>query len=94
MIVLDAKYKRIDECGIQRYDLFQLIAYMHTLPAEYGALIYPLSLSEKSRVWREPKELNGHGGKIDTIGIEIPDNAKSYKEFFDHMQVQQNCSNI
>ena len=85
-IVLDAKYKRIDVNGIQREDLFQLIAYMHTRPANYGALIYPLSLSEKSRIWQQPKELNGYGGKIDTIGFEIPDNAKSYKEFFDHME--------
>lgn len=84
--VLDAKYKRIDINGIQRNDLFQLIAYMHTLPADYGALIYPLSSSENSRIWQEPKKLNGHEGWIDTIGIEIPQDAKSYQDFFDRME--------
>ena len=84
--VIDAKYKRIDVNGIQREDLFQLIAYMYTLPANYGALIYPLSPSEKSRIWQQPKELNGHGGKINTIGIEIPHDVSSYQEFFDRME--------
>lgn len=86
-VVLDAKYKHIDKYSIQRDDLFQLIAYMHTLPAEYGALIYPLSLEDgKSRIWQAPKELSGRGGYIDTIGIEIPKDAVNYNDFFNEME--------
>lgn len=85
-VVLDAKYKHIDKYGIQRDDLFQLIAYMHTLPAEYGALIYPLSPEDgKSRIWQAPKELSGGGGYIDTIGIEIPKDTGNYNDFFNKM---------
>ncbi len=83
--VYDAKYKRlnkgeIDEStetntiSICRDDLFQMITYLHVLPAQHCGLIYPLELDEtfadpvyksKSRI------LNGYGGEIFGIGIRI-----------------------
>ena len=87
-IVADAKYKHIDKGGIQRNDLFQLIAYLHTLcdnGAKYGALIYPLDQTD-GKVWEKPKKLGGYGGYIDTIGIPIPKNTNNYQEFFTQME--------
>lgn len=84
--VLDAKYKRLSnnpEAGvleeerksgfsIQREDLFQMISYMHVLPAMTSALLYPLETANHHAIKEDIKELHGLGGKICGIGIPIP----------------------
>ena len=87
--VLDAKYKRlgygvpvdqqdgkdsINRISICRDDLFQMITYMHVLPAKHCALIYPIEVSETNDfnvVKSEPRNLNGFGGEILGLGIPI-----------------------
>ncbi len=89
--VLDAKYKRlgydtaIDEqdnekttntISICRDDLFQMITYMHVLPAKKCALVYPLERNEQSKnevVKGHSRILMGFGGEITGFGIPIID---------------------
>lgn len=74
--VLDAKYKQLDQevDNISREDLFQMITYMHVLPARHCALLYPIELKESSTstiVPSSPLQLQGDGGEIIGIGIPI-----------------------
>ncbi len=95
--VLDAKYKRLgfemktdghdDEktntIAIGRDDLFQMITYMHVLPARHCALLYPIELEESNTsdiVLSSPRQLLGDGGKIIGIGIPIA-NTREYSDF-------------
>ena len=97
--VLDAKYKRLgsdvkvdsqdDEktntIAIGREDLFQMITYMHVLPARHCALLYPIEPYESNTdgiVQSTPRKLLGYGGKIIGIGIPIA-NSGEYPEFCD-----------
>ena len=97
--VLDAKYKRLgfevkadgqdDEktntISIGREDLFQMITYMHVLPARYCALLYPIELEEfktSGIVLSTPRNLHGDGGEIIGIGIPIA-NTMEYSDFCD-----------
>ena len=89
--VLDAKYKRlgrdvkIDEeensysniISICRDDLFQMITYMHVLPAKRCALLYPMEPDEETTnqekvIKSKERELLGFGGKICGYGLKIP----------------------
>lgn len=96
--VLDAKYKRlgknsaIDEqngtnnVSISRDDLFQMITYLHVLPAKKCALIYPIEPNETSNceiVESSPRELNGLGGEIYGIGLRVPKilSGQKYSDF-------------
>ena len=87
--VLDAKYKRLsrglnsDELeenikkgfSIQREDLFQMISYMHVLPAQTAALLYPIERAEAPVIKEDKKVLLGLGGEIFGIGMPIPREA-------------------
>ena len=100
-VVLDAKYKRLNN-GIQRNDLYQLIAYIHTLNdgrvdgcvngAKCGAFIYPYDgggAKNKEIAW---KKLFGMGGYIGVIPIEIPNCCDSYEGFVE--QIENNMREI
>lgn len=85
--VLDAKYKHFaqDVVNIGRDDLFQMITYMHVLPARHCALLYPIELKESNTcaiVPSTPRQLNGDGGEIIGIGIPIA-NSGEYPKFCD-----------
>ena len=97
-LVLDAKYKRlgknsaIDEqngtnnVSISRDDLFQMITYLHVLPAKKCALIYPIEPNETSNseiVVSSSRELYGLGGEIYGIGLRIPTvlSGQKYSDF-------------
>ncbi len=81
--VLDAKYKRLgsavghdeqddsNRISISREDLFQMITYMHVLPAKKCALLYPLEKYCAEVVVSVPRELYGYGGNVYGIGIPI-----------------------
>ncbi len=104
--VLDAKYKRLgksvavdeqESCdlnntiSIGRDDLFQMITYMHVLPAIHCALVYPLERNELSHstVFKAvPRELMGFGGNITGFGIPIPEilPEHNYSNFCESMK--------
>ena len=86
--VLDAKYKRLgygvqfdgeddfntNTVSICRDDLFQMITYMHVLPAKHCALLYPIEPKESQTqpvVLSKPRVLKGLGGEILGYGIRI-----------------------
>ena len=84
--VLDAKYKRLSRglnsgeleenvksgFSIQREDLFQMISYMHVLPAPKAALLYPFKDVDNVEIKVDKKVLFGLGGDIFGIGVPIP----------------------
>lgn len=86
-IVLDAKYKRLDKgivdgeddknyISICRDDLFQMITYMHVLPAKRCALVYPIELQESMNdnhkaIEAKPRKIEGFGGEIIGFGVPI-----------------------
>ena len=79
--VLDAKYKQLDQevDNISREDLFQMITYMHVLPARHCALLYPIELKESNTcaiVPSSPRQLKGYGGEIIGMGIPIVKEAE------------------
>lgn len=91
--VLDAKYKRLgydaltddfeNNISICRDDLFQMITYMHVLPADHCALLYPMERNESKTndnaiVKSKERKISGYGGEILGFGIPIPffDNFK------------------
>ena len=79
--VLDAKYKHLaqDVVNISREDLFQMITYMHVLPARHCALLYPIELKESNTraiVPSSPRQLQGYGGEIIGMGIPIVTEAE------------------
>ena len=82
--VMDAKYKHLgqNEDDISREDLFQMISYMHVLPARHCALLYPIELKESNTsaiVPSSPLQLQGDGGEIIGIGIPIVNEAEFSK---------------
>lgn len=84
--VFDAKYKHLgqNEGDISREDLFQMITYMHVLPARHCALLYPIELKESNTsaiVSSSPLQLQGDGGEIIDIGISIASEAV-YSTFY------------
>lgn len=85
-IILDAKYKRLNNNEIDREDMHQLISYMYIKEAPTGGFIYPQK--EESRDISDVclGELHGYGGKIHRIGVPIPQSCLSYKEFTSRMQ--------
>ena len=97
--VLDAKYKRLgfdltvdgqddkktNTISIGRDDLFQMITYMHVLPARHCALLYPIERDDDSsngRILSSSRKLLGDGGEIIGIGIPIVEGA-SFVDFCD-----------
>ena len=101
-IVLDAKYKRLghgaikdgqnisNKISICRDDLFQMITYMHTLPAKHCALLYPIEPDELQNAninkifVSDSRKLKGYGGEIYGYGIKISA-VKGIKDFWDEM---------
>ncbi|MBR3986452.1 MAG: hypothetical protein IKK04_04810 [Bacteroidales bacterium] len=82
--VLDAKYKHLaqDVVNISREDLFQMITYMHVLPARNCALLYPIEPYKSNTsaiVPSSPRQLHGDGGEIIGIGIPFVNEAEFSK---------------
>ena len=76
--ILDAKYKRLKN-GVSREDLYQVVAYMHTMKLCRGGFIFP----DDGRTDFENRHYNlaGYGGKLDVLGMKIPQNAESFQKF-------------
>jgi len=107
--VLDAKYKRlgydvrIDEqadsvlqnvISICRDDLFQMITYMHVMPAKHCALLYPIEKSEnvntKGVLVSQSRNLLGFGGEILGYGLRISNNHGNFSDFYQEMAFIEN----
>lgn len=75
--ILDAKYKKVDENGIARDDLHQVITYMYIKKAAHGGLIYPSSNTDMQHVGL----MNGYGGDFYTCSLRIPRKCQSLDSF-------------
>lgn len=75
--------------SIQREDLFQMISYMHTLPAQTSALLYPIERAEAPVIKEDKKVLLGLGGEIFGIGMPIPKEADftRFSKFMNEVEV-------
>ncbi|MDO5774746.1 MAG: hypothetical protein Q4P16_10590 [Spirochaetales bacterium] len=84
--ILDAKYKRLLN-GVGREDLYQVVAYMHTMKIFRGGFIFP----DDGRTDFENRRYNlaGYGGTLDVIGMKIPQNAESLQEFCELMKSEE-----
>jgi 5-methylcytosine-specific restriction enzyme subunit McrC len=83
-VVLDAKYKKMNENGINNDDLRQIVSYMFILQSNLGGFIYPLM--EEEKIEEVEKTLNGYGGKIKTYGVRIPQNESNFRGFIEKMK--------
>lgn len=83
-IIADAKYKPLESEIIRREDRFQLISYLHITKYNQGIVIYPTTKS--SCCYQEEGTLNGFSGHIGKIGIQIPQEADTFKIFCHTMQ--------
>lgn len=102
--VFDAKYKRLNKdkivdkqtasnaISICRDDLFQMITYMHVLPAMRCALLYPFKINENEStnvVKSQSRILNGFGGEIFGYGLRIPITT-TMQSFAQEMKIVEN----
>lgn len=75
--VLDAKYKHLENHNPGRDDVYQMISYIHVLPAQRAILLYPLNESEcvlGNEIGWDEKELCGgeNSGWICKLGFVVP----------------------
>ncbi len=86
-MILDAKYKKLDEADPGRDDMHQLIAYMYITMAKQAGFLYPLKdKSKENDDLDNLGELHGHGGNIYKYGVRIPSDAADMYEFCIKMQ--------
>lgn len=84
--VLDAKYKKLLN-GVGREDLYQVVAYMHTMRIARGGFIFP----DDGRTDFENCRYNlaNDTGTLDVIGVKIPRNAENLQEFCSLMKNEE-----
>ena len=83
LLVVDAKYKRYAESGVQRDDIHQIMAYMYAQKAPNALLISPMQADDKSIDIINPQcyTLLGYGGNISVLAMPIPQKAESFAGF-------------
>lgn len=86
-MIIDAKYKHLGG-KIERNDIHQIISYMHVLSANTAALAYPNCKSRSA--YTAIGKLNGLGGNIGLLNLQIPDNCKTYFDFVSNIEIQEN----
>lgn len=85
-IIVDAKYKRYSEWkNISRDDKNQLIAYMHLFKTKKGGFIVPVD--NPNIVHTRP--LNGLGGTMSIIGMNVSAICKDFQDFCTHMAKEE-----
>ena len=87
--ILDAKYKKLDGCKVQREDLYQIVTYMHTMNIEKGGFIYPSDSTTDSNLNPKQWNLAGLGGTIHVCGMQIPINKDNFQDFCEEMKKQE-----
>ena len=83
--VLDAKYKRLLN-GVGREDLYQVVAYMHTMKIARGGFIFP---DDGTDFHKKTYCLTNNTGTLDVIGVKIPRNAENLQEFCSLMKNEE-----
>lgn len=83
--ILDAKYKRLLN-GVGREDLYQVVAYMHTMKIARGGFIFP---DDGTDFHKKTYCLANDTGTLDIIGMKIPQNAESLQEFCELMKAEE-----
>lgn len=87
-IVLDAKYKRLEDyenvSKVERNDLNQVITYMDNLKVAKGGFIAPLT-RKQTRI--PTSTLKGKSSTLSIFGVEISKKVNSYQEFCEEMQL-------
>lgn len=88
-IVLDAKYKRLED---KKYpyseDLHQINSYMKRLHATKGGLLFPSTGQYKTGT--NPDILEDGMGELYALALEIPQESGSYREFKKKMEKNEN----
>lgn len=88
--VLDAKYKPLDDKGLDRDDAYQMLAYMLRFDSKRGYLIYPQKYNDKNDLYSKKYALYRDSNNIfiQTIGLHIPQTAKEgkYEHFCSEMK--------
>ncbi len=88
-IVLDAKYKRLDNHTIGREDRYQMISYLYILKANQAILLYPSQTEGQQEPNNFYGKLNGYGGTLQTYGLKIPQSqgdSMDFREFSEQMK--------
>lgn len=86
-IVLDAKYKNYSKWKeITRDDRFQLLAYMHLYDADRSGFIVPVCIPPDMETTRS---LNGRGGTMSIIGMNVATVCRNFKEFSTYMAKEE-----
>lgn len=80
-IILDAKYKRLENNRVDRNDINQIISYMYVQKSKIGGFIIPSGVSDKRHIG----ELNGYGGNVLIFKLAIPQQVGNFKEFIERM---------
>ena len=94
-IVLDTKYKRLENKDIDRNDKHQIISYVYTLGAKIGAFIYPIKETKedlKSLIGKLNNSKNNGilKASINKCGFLIPnENFKNIKEFANKIKTSE-----
>lgn len=90
VMVLDAKYKRLDGyekvAQVANADINQVVTYMTTLHLNKGGFIAPL---EQPQVKVPTSRLKNNLGTLSIFGIEISKTASSYTDFCDQMKTME-----
>lgn len=89
-IVLDAKYKRLDNyekvSKVDKDDIHQVMAYMTTLHVNKGGFIAPL---EHKQTKIPTSRLTDSTSTLSIYGIEISKTASSYVDFCNKMKEKE-----
>ncbi len=83
-IVLDAKYKRLEDNSISREDLYQIITYASVLGANKTGLIYPTN-KENSKL-TEVGITNTSKISVFKQSLNIPKNYSNYEDFVEKIK--------
>ncbi|MGL4854834.1 MAG: 5-methylcytosine restriction system specificity protein McrC [Lentisphaeria bacterium] len=91
-IVLDAKYKRLENAkkvsSVDNNDLHQVVTYMFILLAKKGGFVFPVE--NEKQFESKLATLNGYGGIMKLFGLIIPNNKNSFKDFCTQIQNSEN----
>lgn len=85
-LVMDAKYKGYDGKPVHqigREDLAQVISYMYILDARFGGFLVP---GKNGGVNYSLETLNGGGGEMFILPLQIPFGATKYSEFTERIK--------
>ena len=86
--IADAKYKRLDE-GMDRDDVFQILAYQFRFKSKQGFLIHPV---EHNKV-NEPNSMtlyNDESVKLTIVPFVVPETTESFDIFCEKMKDKEN----